>query len=92
MIAASRCPACGRADVPPTERCPACRAATGEDEVAPEGRVLAATRPAGADAWVALVALDAGARVLARADERPALGAACRVEPDGEGFRVRPEG
>jgi len=79
MIAGSRCPACDRVAVPPEDRCLACRAGTEATQLAAEGRVLTYTNQEG---WIVLVELEAGARVLARVDEEPAIGDTLALEED----------
>lgn len=77
MIQASRCPVCRRHATPPEPRCLGCGAETAAELVDPEGRVLACTSVA--SGWVALLELEGGARLLARLDERPRIGAGVTV-------------
>lgn len=83
MIAASRCPSCGRVAVPPEPRCQACRAATEDREVDPEGTVL--TYTSRAEDWVALVELEGGARAWVACDEEPAIGDELGVDRAAQG-------
>jgi len=70
VIRASRCRGCGRVEVPPVDRCPACRAATDDHEVPPQGGTCSRARgPGRAPAGPLLVELGIGARVLARAED-----------------------
>lgn len=90
MIDASRCPACRRHDVPPVERCPACRSETEPTTLPARGTTIARTRRPGAS-WIALVELDASARVYARLDDTPRIGDDIDLveleEDSGAGFR-----
>lgn len=86
MIEAAECPACGRVDVPPQPRCPACAAETEPLSVEPSGTVLARTRLEAS--WVGLVELAGEARVLAQTSRELAVGDRVRVERDEGGFVV----
>lgn len=91
MIEASRCPACDRVAVPPETRCLACREETEPTNLAPEGTVLARTQPASEEgAWVALVELAGGARVLARVPPRTPVGTPVELRRGADLLEGRP--
>lgn len=86
MIAASRCPECERLASPPETRCLACRTRTVETELPAEGAVL--TFVPVDEHWVALVELEGGARVLARAEAEPAIDERVSLRQAGDGYRL----
>jgi len=78
VIAASRCPACGRVAAPPRDRCQGCRARTDDETLDPEGTVL--TYTSGAEGWIALVELAGGARTWVQAPSEPTIGERLSVD------------
>lgn len=89
MIEGSWCEACGRVSVPVETSCLVCRTETSPVRLPPRGRVLARTRLRGEEAWVVLVMLAEGARVLAAVEDEPRVGDACVVEVEAGEVSIR---
>lgn len=88
MIAGTRCGRCGRVSADERDRCLACGAGTEPARFEPSGRVLGRTRRAQVDAWVALIELSEGARILARAADEVEVGDRVVVTRVQDGYQI----